>query len=244
MSPDLDGSQTLTIHGGVAFRQRQCIAQSVTIPLTGTWSEELSNQFPWLVVILSCIAFIILCVAVSALIVFWISERERAAAELQTAKDMASFEHEQNERHVTRTRYVLHELKQPFASVVMGLDQMDETLVELQQQMAESQQQGEGLDQASIEDAREEMESTVRIMRSSSVAMHHIITDVLLMAQIEAQGLQLKMRPCTLASSIRSALVTLIHQAEEGGVTMRLSFYDCREQHERTRSLAEKRAML
>jgi len=173
--------------------------------------------------------------------VAYLSERDRVATELAAAKDRAEFQREQNERHVTRTRYVLHELKQPFASVVMGLDQMDETLQELQDGILA----GAGkVDRLAIHNASEDMESTVRIMRSSSVAMHHIITDVLLMAQIEAQGLQLKMRPCTIASAVRGALITVIHQAEESGVQMRLSFYDCREEAYRTQSESKQRSMI
>ena len=37
------------------------------------------------------------------------------------------------------------------------------------------------------------------------------------------------MRPCTIASAVRSALVTLIHQAEESGVRLTLSFCDARQ---------------
>ena len=179
------------------------------VSLAGSWGAAPAPvPFPWGLVLGVTLGSIIFIIIIWAAAYCYITQRESEEAALKAAKDKAVFEHEQNERHVTRTRYVLHELKQPFASVVMGLDQMDETLQELQERINGSRGP---LDRQAVAAANEEMQSTMRIMRSSSVAMHYIITDVLLMAQIEAQGLQLKMRPCTIASAVRSALVTLIH---------------------------------
>ena len=182
--PDLTGGQKMSLVNRVRGISNNCQASPSKVELRGNWGiSPPEPPFPWRLVLSLCFGFVLLAVLIFAALTWYIAQRESEEAALKAAKDKAVIEREQNDRHVTRTRYVLHELKQPFASVVMGLDQMDETLQELHERINTSRGP---LDRQAVTEANEEMQSTMRIMRSSSVAMHHIITDVLLMAQIEA----------------------------------------------------------